>query len=66
MKKFWMISMLLIAALFVISCGEEVEDALEGAQCTTQGAFRCDGNISQKCDQEAWKPYENCAESGKT
>ena len=36
------------------------------AACTTQGAFRCNGNIRQKCDQEVWKPYENCADSGKT
>ncbi len=67
MKKFWMISMLLIAALFVISCGEGGDD--EGGEggntaCTEQGAFRCNGDMLQKCDQEAWKNFENC--EGKT
>jgi hypothetical protein len=33
-------------------------------ECSVQGAFRCDGDMSQKCDQEVWKNYENC--SGKT
>ena len=66
MKKFWMISMLLIAALFVISCGDGEEEGGEGGACTTQGAFRCSGDMLQKCDQEAWKPFENCADSGKT
>ncbi len=66
MKKFWMISMLLIAALFVVSCGDG-EDGGEGnAQCTIQGAYRCSGDYLQKCDQEEWKNFENCAESGKT
>ena len=62
MKKFWMISMLLIAALFVISCGEGEEEGGEGAACTTQGAFRCSGNFSQTCDQEAWKNFEQCTD----
>lgn len=60
MKKFWMISMLLIAALFVISCGEGEEEGGEGAACTTPGAFRCSGDYSQTCDQEAWKNFEQC------
>ena len=66
MKKFWMISMLLIAALFVISCGDGGDEEGGNAACTEQGAFKCNGDISQKCDQEEWKNFENCAESGKT
>ena len=69
MKKFWMISMLLIAALFVIRCGDgenENDGGNEGGNnaCTEQGAFRCNGDMLQKCDQETWKNFENCA--GKT
>lgn len=61
--------MLLIAALFVISCGDgetENEGGNEGGNnaCTEQGAFRCNGDMLQKCDQETWKNFENCA--GKT
>ena len=66
MKKFWMISMLLIAALFVISCGDEEttegNGGTAGGACTTQGAFRCsDGGATvQKCDQEEWKNFMQC------
>ena len=67
MKKFWMISMLLIAALFVISCGDGgEEEGGESAACTEQGALRCSGDMVQKCDQETWKNFENCADAGKT
>ena len=68
MKKFWMISMLLIAALFVISCGdgETTEEEQGGnAACTEQGAFRCQGDYVQKCDQEEWKNFQKC-EAGET
>ena len=67
MKKFWMISMLLIAALFVVSCGGDDEGTDNGGNqggndaCTTQGAFRCSGDFSQKCDQEEWKNFEQCS-----
>ncbi|MBO4711841.1 hypothetical protein J5681_08000 [bacterium] len=66
MKKFWMISMLLIAALFVISCGGDSEEeggegGNESKACTEQGAFRCSGDMLQKCDQEAWKNFEQCS-----
>ncbi len=66
MKKFWMISMLLIAALFVVSCGGEDEGGDGGnggnnSACTEQGAFRCNGDFSQKCDQEEWKNFEQCS-----
>lgn len=67
MKKFWMLSMLLIAALFVVSCGDGDDEGGDGegkAACTEQGAFRCSGDMLQKCDQEEWKNFENCA--GKT
>ena len=68
MKKFWMISMLLIAALFVISCGEGEEEGGEsaGGACENQGAFRCSGEMSQKCDQQEWKNFMDCASEGKT
>ena len=67
MKKFWMISMLLIAALFVISCGDGgEEEGGAGDACTEQGALRCSGDMVQKCDQETWKNFENCADAGKT
>ena len=70
MKKFWMISMLLIAALFFVSCGGDDEggDGGNGGNggnndnaCTTQGAFRCNGDMLQKCDQEEWKNFEQCS-----
>lgn len=67
MKKFWMISMLLIAALFVVSCGDGEEGGEGGNDaCTEQGALRCSGDMVQKCDQEVWKNFENCADAGKT
>lgn len=59
--------MLLIAALFVVSCGDGDDEGGDGegkAACTEQGAFRCSGDMLQKCDQEEWKNFENCA--GKT
>ena len=63
MKKFWMISMLLIAALFVVSCGGDDEGGESGNEgCETQGIFRCNGNVSQTCDQGFWKDYEQCTE----
>ena len=68
MKKFWMISMLLIAALFVISCGEAEDDGGEGGAagvaCDNQGAFRCTngGATVQKCDQQEWKNFMECNE----
>ena len=58
MKKFWMISMLLIAALFFVGC--EADNTSKA--CTDQGAFRCNGdNMLQKCDQEEWKNFEQCS-----
>ncbi len=65
MKKFFVYFALFIAVFFVLSCGESEEDG-EGSACTTQGDLRCNGNMLQKCDQEAWKNFENCADSGKT
>ena len=29
--------------------------------CTTQGAFRCSGDMLQKCDQEEWKNFAQCS-----
>ena len=32
-----------------------------------EGAFRCNGDVSQKCDYyKIWREYENCANSNKT
>ncbi|MBQ4438856.1 VWA domain-containing protein, partial [bacterium] len=59
MKKFFVYFALFIAALFIVSCGESEDDG-EGAVCTTPGAFRCSGDYSQTCDQEAWKNFEQC------
>lgn len=71
MKKFWMISMLLIAALFFVGCEAEEENGGNGGNggngdnnskaCTDQGAFRCSGDMLQKCDQEEWKNFEQCS-----
>ena len=61
MKKFWMISMLLLAALFVISCGEaEVEDATSDGNCT-EGQYRCDGQALKVCGSNGfWTLKEDC------
>lgn len=72
MKKFWMISILLIAALFMISCGDEEEseptpggDESETNGDCTEGHFRCKGTFSQTCDGGKWENFEDCADAGK-
>ena len=61
MKKFWMISMLLIAALFVISCSEaEVEGETSDGNCTA-GQYRCDGQALKVCGSNGfWTLKEDC------
>ena len=62
MKKFWMISMLLIAAVFMVSCGggdDEDGGATAGGACPTPGAFSCENNIVLKCD-EVWQKLKQC------
>lgn len=45
-------------------CNSETLSCKGEDGCSVQGAFRCNGDILQKCDQE-WKNYENCAYSNK-
>ena len=66
MKKFWMITMLLIAALFFVSCGgdDDEGDNKEGENTCTENAFRCNDKIVQTCknvDGElVWKNVKQC------
>jgi len=66
MKKFWMITMLLIAALFFVSCGgdDEEGDNKEGENTCTENAFKCDDKIVKICknvDGElVWKNAKQC------
>ena len=70
MKKFWMISIILIAALFVVSCGDEEESSnngeggnngtSEGTACNTADALKCDGSFSMKCEDGKWVKFEQC------
>ena len=56
--------MLLIAALFVISCGDG-ETTEEGGNkpCTEaeKGNFKCSGDVSMTCNGEVWTNYEQCS-----
>ena len=73
MKKFWMISMLIIAALFAVSCGGDSDDdsssaGLKGKECTAPKAYNCDKTDDNKaivliCDSESnkWEIYKTCA-----
>ena len=76
MKKFWMISILLIAALFIISCGGDEEDngtdnngtggngtGDNGTGDCTDGQFRCKGSYSQTCDGGKWINFEECTDA---
>lgn len=76
MKKFWMISILLIAALFIISCGGDEEDNgtdnngtggngtdNNGTGDCTDGQFRCKGSYSQTCDGGKWINFEECTDA---
>ena len=68
MKKFWMISMLLIAALFVISCGDggdEDTTNIAGSSCETEGAFNCENNIVLKCESSEWQKIKQCTDNQK-
>ena len=38
--------------------GDEPDN--QGNFCAVQGAYRCDGNMLQKCDQEKWKNIQKC------
>ena len=61
MKKFWTISMLILAALFVVSCGgddEETSNECSGSQ------FKCDQDGGKTfvytCDDGSWQKTKQC------
>lgn len=62
MKKFLMISLLIFAALFFVSCvdEEDIESAIAGSPCETTDTFRCDGDILLKCENYAWEKFKFC------
>ena len=75
MKKFWMISMLIVAAIFAVSCGggdsdgDSSETKLEGSKCENSDAFNCDQNdtVVLICDSDTnkWAVYKKCQSNQK-
>ena len=61
------LSFCLVFVLFS-SCAPDLTDDVERAYdrthysdyCTAEGAFRCEGNVSQRCEQGRWRIYEYC------
>lgn len=41
-------------------CNSETSSCVKLEECSEQGAFRCNGAMLQKCDQEEWKNFLQC------
>ena len=66
--------MILIAALFLVSCGDDDDNTPRpggynpGSECSNDGDTSCsdDSNFVMKCQNGKWEKNENCSEDNKT
>ncbi|HOW52630.1 MAG TPA: hypothetical protein PLV42_11380 [bacterium] len=65
MMKWNLFAIMILVALFAVSCGDEDPSTDVGAECTTAGEMKCEGDLALTCQGGSWTAYD-CAEIGKT
>ena len=65
MMKWNLFAIMILAALFAVSCGDEDPSSDVGAACTTDGEKKCEGDLALTCQSGSWTAFD-CAGIGKT
>lgn len=64
MKNWNLFAIMLLVALFAVSCGDEDPSTNIGGTCTTDGALMCEGDAILQCTTGNWAEIWDCAANG--
>ncbi len=64
MKNWNLFAIMIVVALFAVSCGDEDPNTNIGGTCSTENALMCEGDAILQCTGGNWAEIWNCADEG--